>query len=222
MNVCRVQRNDDADRNGVLNDNQNGGQNNGQNGNQNNGGNGLSGPTSSTSGPCGRTPSPVERKQQRERRREQPGNNDNNTDNNNGNNNDGDNRGGASTGTFVSDCGRNENGHLNPDNVIVAPGVSNGAHHMHDYVGNKSTNAFSTNDSLANAGTTCANGDKSTHYWPVLRLLDGQRERDANAPAAARTRTRARSSPPAGHGQPPRQPGGQGHRDAALPADDHR
>lgn len=89
---------------------------------------------------------------------------------------------GASSGSFSSECGRNENGHFNPDNVIVAPGVSNGAHHMHDYVGNKSTNAFSSNNSLAASGTTCTNGDQSTYYWPVLRLRDGKAERDARAP----------------------------------------
>lgn len=90
--------------------------------------------------------------------------------------------GGASRGSFSSECGRNENGHFNPDNVIVAPGVSNGAHHMHDYVGNKTTDAFSTNDSLAASGTTCGNGDQSTYYWPVLRLRDGRAEKDAKAP----------------------------------------
>ncbi|MFD0353384.1 DUF1996 domain-containing protein [Streptomyces sp. NPDC127110] len=90
--------------------------------------------------------------------------------------------GGASKGSFSSECGRNENGHFNPDNVIVAPGVSNGAHHMHDYVGNKTTDAFSTNDSLAASGTTCGNGDQSTYYWPVLRLRDGRAEKDAKAP----------------------------------------
>ncbi|MFF3763712.1 DUF1996 domain-containing protein [Streptomyces sp. NPDC001922] len=90
--------------------------------------------------------------------------------------------GNASVGTFRSRCGRNENKHFNPDNVIVAPGVSNGAHHMHDYVGNLDTDAFSSNEGLAAAGTTCSNGDRSTHYWPVLRLRDGQREADANAP----------------------------------------
>ncbi|GAA3073947.1 hypothetical protein GCM10020254_17200 [Streptomyces goshikiensis] len=62
------------------------------------------------------------------------------------------------------------------------PGVSNGAHHMHDYVGNKITDAFSTNNSLAAAGTTCTNGDQSAYYWPVLRLRDGRAEKDANAP----------------------------------------
>ncbi|MGP3921974.1 DUF1996 domain-containing protein [Streptomyces sp. 8N616] len=91
-------------------------------------------------------------------------------------------RSGASTGTFTSRCGRNEKKHFNSDNVIVAPGVSNGAHHKHDYVGNLDTSAFSSNESLAAAGTTCSNGDRSTHYWPVLRLRDGQREADADAP----------------------------------------
>ncbi|WP_030204667.1 DUF1996 domain-containing protein [Streptomyces sp. NRRL S-87] len=89
---------------------------------------------------------------------------------------------GASNGSLTVFCGRNENGHFNPDNVIVAPGVSNGAHHMHDYVGNLATDAFSSNDTLAAAGTTCSNGDRSTYYWPVLRLRDGRAERDVNAP----------------------------------------
>ncbi|WP_424531249.1 DUF1996 domain-containing protein [Sphaerisporangium viridialbum] len=88
---------------------------------------------------------------------------------------------GASRGTFVSRCGRNEDGHHNSDNVIVAPGVTNGAHHVHDYVGNKDTSGFSTNDSLQAAGTTCSNGDKSTHYWPVLRLQKGNGN-DADKP----------------------------------------
>ncbi|MBT2388633.1 DUF1996 domain-containing protein [Streptomyces sp. ISL-1] len=88
----------------------------------------------------------------------------------------------ASRGTFQSRCGRNENKHFNPDNVIVAPGVSNGAHHMHDYVGNLETDAFSSNDDLATAGTTCTNGDRSTHYWPVLRLRNGKNEGDVNLP----------------------------------------
>ncbi|MEV0591288.1 DUF1996 domain-containing protein [Nonomuraea cavernae] len=75
----------------------------------------------------------------------------------------------GSRGTFVSACGTNRNGHNNPDNFIVAPGVSNGAHHLHDYVGNLSTDAFSTDESLAASGTTCRLGDRSTYFWPVLR-----------------------------------------------------
>lgn len=78
----------------------------------------------------------------------------------------------ASTGTFVSSCGTNANGHNNPDNYIVAPGVRNGAHHTHDYVGNLSTDGFSTDESLAAAGTTCRAGDKSAYFWPVLRVRD--------------------------------------------------
>ncbi|MFI9844890.1 DUF1996 domain-containing protein [Nonomuraea sp. NPDC051941] len=85
----------------------------------------------------------------------------------------------GSNGTFSVDCGRNEKRIFNSDNVIVAPGVSNGAQHTHDYVGNESTNNQSTNESLLAASTTCRNGDKSTHYWPVLRAL-GQEEFDAN------------------------------------------
>ncbi|MFC4009052.1 DUF1996 domain-containing protein [Nonomuraea purpurea] len=85
----------------------------------------------------------------------------------------------GSRGTFSVDCGRNEGRIFNSDNVIVAPGVSNGAQHTHDYVGNESTNNQSTNESLLAAGTTCRNGDKSTHYWPVVRAL-GQQEFDAN------------------------------------------
>ncbi len=90
--------------------------------------------------------------------------------------------GDASEGTFSTDCGVNENGKFNPDNVIVAPGVANGAHHMHDYVGNQANDAFASDDDLANGDTTCQNqGDKSTYYWPVLRLQNGQDENDAQA-----------------------------------------
>ena len=77
----------------------------------------------------------------------------------------------ASTGSFTSHCGRNIDGHRNSANFIVAPGVTNGAHHVHDYVGNTSTDGNSTDDSLAAATTTCQRGDKSVYFWPVLRDL---------------------------------------------------
>ncbi|MDJ0461437.1 DUF1996 domain-containing protein [Streptomyces sp. H27-C3] len=90
-------------------------------------------------------------------------------------------QGGASDGEFTTDCGVNENKKLNSDNVIAAPGVSNGAHHMHDYIGNQANDAFASDDDFANGDTTCQNqGDKSTYYWPVLRLQNGQQEADAN------------------------------------------
>ncbi|MFJ8791978.1 DUF1996 domain-containing protein [Streptomyces sp. NPDC102462] len=89
----------------------------------------------------------------------------------------------ASRGSFTSDCGVNANGLFNSDNVIVAPGVSNGAHHFHDYIGNQANNAFAGDDDLAGADTSCVDkGDKSSYYWPVLRLQNGTRERDADAP----------------------------------------
>jgi hypothetical protein len=78
-------------------------------------------------------------------------------------------RQGASTGTFTVRCGVNAEGRHNSDNVIVAPGVVNGAHHVHDYVGNVTTSGASTNESLAAGGTTCDGDDRSTYYWPVLR-----------------------------------------------------
>jgi hypothetical protein len=87
----------------------------------------------------------------------------------------------ASTGTFVAVCGRNQNGHHNPDNFIVAPGTSNGAHHTHDYVGNLTTDGNSTNESLAAGGTTCRRGDLSPYYWPVIRRT-GTVGDDAEAP----------------------------------------
>ncbi|MFJ9737319.1 DUF1996 domain-containing protein [Streptomyces sp. NPDC101166] len=86
----------------------------------------------------------------------------------------------ASLGIFTTRCGVNKNKLFNSDNVIVAPGVGNGAHHTHDYVGNQDNNASTTNEEFAAAGTSCRNqGDKSTYYWPVLRLQDGTREFDA-------------------------------------------
>ncbi|MFF8352551.1 DUF1996 domain-containing protein [Streptomyces chartreusis] len=89
----------------------------------------------------------------------------------------------ASRGTFATSCGVNDNGLFNSDNVIVAPGVSNGAHHFHDYIGNQSNDAFASDEDLANAETSCVNqGDKSTYYWPVIRLQNGSQEQDANSP----------------------------------------
>ncbi|MFD7627334.1 DUF1996 domain-containing protein [Streptomyces sp. NPDC059851] len=78
----------------------------------------------------------------------------------------------ASTGTVAVDCGRNEERHFNEDNLVVSPGLHSGAHHTHAYVGNLSTDARSTDASLAAAATSCPGGDRSTYYWPVLRRTD--------------------------------------------------
>ncbi|MFF6981349.1 DUF1996 domain-containing protein [Streptomyces sp. NPDC008343] len=90
---------------------------------------------------------------------------------------------GASLGKFTTDCGVNANQLYNSDNIIVAPGVGNGAHHTHDYVGNQANDAFADNEDFAAGETTCQNqGDKSSYYWPVLRLQDGTQEFDADQP----------------------------------------
>ncbi|MEU5391219.1 DUF1996 domain-containing protein [Streptomyces tibetensis] len=88
----------------------------------------------------------------------------------------------ASKGAFTTRCGVNAEGRHNSDNVIVAPGVGNGAHHTHDYVGAVGVDAFTTDDSLAAARTTCTNGDRSTYYWPVLRDRRGVEKADAGSP----------------------------------------
>lgn len=76
----------------------------------------------------------------------------------------------APVGTYTARCGNNERGHYNSDNVIVSPGIRNGAHHVHDYVGNTDTSALSTEATLTAAGTTCEDrGDTSAYFWPVLR-----------------------------------------------------
>ncbi|MFJ5528615.1 DUF1996 domain-containing protein [Streptomyces sp. NPDC093261] len=88
----------------------------------------------------------------------------------------------ASTGTFITRCGVNANKNHNTDNVIVAPGVANGAHHLHDYVGNQKVNAFSSNQTFLQGGTSCQNrNDLSAYYWPVVRVQDGTQDFDQNA-----------------------------------------
>ena len=91
----------------------------------------------------------------------------------------------ASSGSFRAQCGRNADGHRNSDNFIVAPGVTSGAHHVHDYVGNTSTDGTSTDESLAAASTTCERGDKSVYFWPVLRDIRHAGE-DADRPGGGR------------------------------------
>ncbi|MEY2247382.1 DUF1996 domain-containing protein [Streptomyces sp. BF23-18] len=87
----------------------------------------------------------------------------------------------GSSGVFTTSCGVNANKKFNTDNVIVAPGVTNGAHHLHDYVGNQSNDAFANNDTFAAAQTSCANqGDKSSYYWPVVRIQNGTQDFDQN------------------------------------------
>ncbi|QYN41061.1 DUF1996 domain-containing protein (plasmid) [Pseudonocardia sp. DSM 110487] len=75
----------------------------------------------------------------------------------------------GSTGSFVSQCGPPEPSLRNSDNWIVAPGTVNGAQHVHDYIGNVSTDANTDAGDLLRSETTCAFEDRSTFFWPVLR-----------------------------------------------------
>jgi hypothetical protein len=77
----------------------------------------------------------------------------------------------GSTGTWTARCGRNENGHRNADNLITSFGKPGAAGHLHDYVGNVATSATTTDEELERAATTCADGDRSTYFWTVLRVF---------------------------------------------------
>lgn len=64
--------------------------------------------------------------------------------------------------------------HRAADDPIVAPGKP-GASHMHDFVGNRSTDAASDLGSLREAGTTCRRAGDTSGYWTPT-LLMGNRE----------------------------------------------
>jgi hypothetical protein len=90
-------------------------------------------------------------------------------------------------GSFTWDCGRNESGHRSIVNIVVTPGAPGSAHHLHDYVGNLSPGVGTTVAGLAGAGTSCANGDESSYYWPVLRTVgsrDGPHDGTVLVPAS--------------------------------------
>jgi Domain of unknown function (DUF1996)/Carbohydrate binding module (family 6) len=59
--------------------------------------------------------------------------------------------------------------HSRPDDPIIFPGLP-GASHMHTFLGNRSTDAYSTTGTLlANAGTTCRPAPDLSAYWiPTL------------------------------------------------------
>ncbi|WP_170068061.1 DUF1996 domain-containing protein [Lentzea guizhouensis] len=73
-------------------------------------------------------------------------------------------------GVFTVDCGTNENGKFSADNPVAQPGLQHGAQHVHDFVGNLSISADSSDESLEDAETTCRNGDRSSYFWPVVRI----------------------------------------------------
>jgi len=71
---------------------------------------------------------------------------------------------------FVSRCTFS---HAASDDPIVFPGQP-GVSHLHHFLGNRSTDAFSTYESLRAApSTTCAPAADATAYWQPALLVDG-------------------------------------------------
>jgi len=90
----------------------------------------------------------------------------------------------ASRGVFTVDCGTNGNGKFSPDNPVAQPGIKNGAEHVHDFVGNLAITADTSDAALAASGTTCKNGDRSSYFWPVVRIDENVRAEQADTDAA--------------------------------------
>ena len=66
--------------------------------------------------------------------------------------------------------------HSLKDDPIVFPGQPGASHlHDHDFVGAKSTDAYSTFDSLGAGGTACAMPSDTSAYWIPALYEDGQR-----------------------------------------------
>jgi hypothetical protein len=72
---------------------------------------------------------------------------------------------------FVENC---RYSHQAPDDPIVFPGQP-GASHQHTFVGNRTTNAFSSYGSLRSGATTCMRRDDTAAYW-VPALYQGTTE----------------------------------------------
>ena len=63
--------------------------------------------------------------------------------------------------------------HRLADDPIVFPGQP-GMSHLHDFFGAKTTNAFSTYDSLRASSTSCQNPSDTAGYWFPSLLVAGQ------------------------------------------------
>jgi Domain of unknown function (DUF1996) len=72
--------------------------------------------------------------------------------------------------------------HAAPDDPIVHPGAP-GRSHLHDFFGNKTTNAGSTVGSLLAGDTTCQNKLDTAAYWAPALLRDGEPVTPAGAVA---------------------------------------
>jgi hypothetical protein len=95
---------------------------------------------------------------------------------------------------FIGSC---RFSHRNTDDPIVYPGRP-GLSHDHSFVGNVSTDAFSTLQSLRAAATTCRRAGETAAYWVPTLLVAGQPVAPAGATIYYRRRTldRVRAFPP--------------------------
>jgi hypothetical protein len=77
--------------------------------------------------------------------------------------------------------------HTNSDDPIVFPRRPRAAH-QHDFFGNVSTNAYSTDASLAGKRTTCSRPGDTAAYWTPTLLNNGRRVEPDRLIAYYRTR----------------------------------
>jgi hypothetical protein len=86
---------------------------------------------------------------------------------------------------FVSNC---RFSHRAPDDPIVYPGEP-GRSHDHSFVGNTSTNAFTTLETLLGGATTCLRAGDTAAYWMPTLLAGAQSVLPVGATVYYRRRT---------------------------------
>jgi uncharacterized protein DUF1996 len=89
---------------------------------------------------------------------------------------------------FVGSCAFS---HMSMDDPIVFPGRP-GASHDHSFVGNTTTNAFSTLRTLRAGSSTCKRPGETAAYWMPTLLLNGQMVAPTAATVYYKRRTLAR------------------------------
>src|SRR6266513_3583382 len=88
---------------------------------------------------------------------------------------------------FIGSCAFS---HMAMDDPIVYPRQP-GASHDHSFVGNTTTNAFSTLRTLRAASSTCKRDGETAAYWMPTLLLNGQMVAPAGATIYYRRKTLA-------------------------------
>jgi hypothetical protein len=96
---------------------------------------------------------------------------------------------------FIGNCAFS---HRNTDDPIVFASTP-GASHDHSFVGNRTTNAFSTTDSLLGGRTTCRRSAETAAYWMPTLYVDGNAVTPIGATIYYRRKTVQRvTAPPSG------------------------